>query len=280
MDSSTPASITYEDVLNEVKKTVGKSSPSLSLSQQQQQPPQSSQQPQLNTIPVSSNPQEDEPLISSIDENLVVDASFGMKKKRSFKAPWAPGAPSIYGRGAAPKLHALKGIGLKHREIMLRLVLGHTQGEIAQKVGLTTHRLSVIVRSPLFQQELKKLELEVRGKFITTYVDAEKKAVELQGRALEIVENIMEAKEGDFKKASLTLRRACAKDILEVAGVGARNKSPEEGALSDFASLIATAFEEAQKRREASLKAQEKEAAESVSNRDAIDVTADTHEVT
>jgi hypothetical protein len=44
----------------------------------------------------------------------------------------------------------------RHIEIMNRLLLGQKEVEIANDLGLSQSRLSVIVQSPLFQLELKK----------------------------------------------------------------------------------------------------------------------------
>ena len=44
----------------------------------------------------------------------------------------------------------------KYQEIMLRLLGGQKQGDIAREMGMTQGRVSIIVNSPLFKLELKK----------------------------------------------------------------------------------------------------------------------------
>lgn len=46
----------------------------------------------------------------------------------------------------------------RHLEIMRRLVLGQSQRDIAREMGFTEGRLSIIVNSPLFKTELKKMQ--------------------------------------------------------------------------------------------------------------------------
>ena len=50
----------------------------------------------------------------------------------------------------------LKHIKPKHLEIMDRLICGQKEKEIAQEMGMSQSRLSIIVNSPLFQLELRK----------------------------------------------------------------------------------------------------------------------------
>ena len=45
-----------------------------------------------------------------------------------------------------------------HREIMRRLCLGARQREIARDMGINEGRLSIIINSPLFQLELKRMQ--------------------------------------------------------------------------------------------------------------------------
>jgi len=52
---------------------------------------------------------------------------------------------------------SLQKITPRHREIMLRLVRGHTPKKVREDLGLSQSRFSIIVNSPLFQLELKKM---------------------------------------------------------------------------------------------------------------------------
>lgn len=93
-----------------------------------------------------------------------------------------------------------------HREIARRLVLGETQQEICEALGMTPGRMSLIVNSPLFKLEVSKLEkMREQGVY-----DISQQLQEIAPAALETIERIMyTGSDGmKFKAASDLLNRA------------------------------------------------------------------------
>jgi hypothetical protein len=104
--------------------------------------------------------------------------------------------------------YGLKFIRPYHREIARRLVLGESQSDICRDLGMSTSRMSIIVNSPLFKIELRKLE-EARDNGV---VDISHQLKEMAPGALEIIERTMFQSKGK-------LRFMAAQDILDRAGV-------------------------------------------------------------
>ena len=97
-----------------------------------------------------------------------------------------------------------------HREIARRLVLGQKPTKIREEVGMSDSRFSIIVNSPLFKIEIRRLEgLRDEG-----VADVTKTLVELSPIALEVVERTM------YTAKSETLRASMAESILDRAGFG------------------------------------------------------------
>jgi len=101
-----------------------------------------------------------------------------------------------------------------HREIARRLVLGQRQSDICVDLGISTGRLSIIVNSPLFKLELKRLE-DIRDKGVE---DVTRSLKNLAPVALEQIERTM------YTAKSEKLRTQCAWDILDRAGYKATDK--------------------------------------------------------
>lgn len=110
-----------------------------------------------------------------------------------------------------------------HREIARRLVLGETAARICRSLGMGEGRMSIIVNSPLFKLELKRLE-ELRDNGVA---DVTQTLKELSPLALEVVERTM------HKSNSETLRFSAAQDVLDRAGYGKTTK-----VLAQFAGNI------------------------------------------
>ena len=102
-----------------------------------------------------------------------------------------------------------------HREIARRLVLGERSSQICADLGISESRMSIIVNSPLFKLEIKRLE-EARDKGVA---DVRQQLEELSPLALEQVERTM------YQAPSPTLRFKAAESILDRAGYGAISKS-------------------------------------------------------
>lgn len=84
-----------------------------------------------------------------------------------------------------------------------------TQNEIAERLGYTPSRLSIIVKSPLFQLAFQEYRRKLEGSLIDMITDATASAVKF---SKEVVEN---------ENAPLALRQVSAKDILNQGHVKA-----------------------------------------------------------
>ena len=102
-----------------------------------------------------------------------------------------------------------------HREIARRLILGQRQVDIANAIGLTQGRLSIICNSPLFKMELQKLA-DLRDAGVG---DIGKTLQEVSPIALEVIERTMLMSRSD------AIRLRAAETILDRAGYGAIQKS-------------------------------------------------------
>lgn len=132
----------------------------------------------------------------------------------------------------------------RHREMMRRLICGETQRDIARDMGISEARLSIIVRSPAFQLELRRMEADVYDKAVDTIGDVTVRAKRLQPKALDTLEALMED-----KKIGAMVRRTCAKDILDLAGA---TKKRDVDGMTDIARFISDAYTAAQAARAAS----------------------------
>jgi len=140
--------------------------------------------------------------------------------------------------GKVPK-YALQNLRPHHRQIMFRLVAGEKQVDIALDLGLTTTRLSIICRSPLFQKELKKLEDKVYDNVVATRGTISDRVSKLQPTALTVIEDMMKS-----KTTGKALKRQCANDILEM---GRReHRTGEDDGLNEFSRIIQKAFKMAE----------------------------------
>ncbi len=139
--------------------------------------------------------------------------------------------------------NALQLIRPRHREIMRRLVCGQTQREIAEELSLNEGRLSIIINSPLFKVELKKMEKDVRARAVANIGDVSARVAKMQGPALDVLEKIITNK--TEKEVPYSLKRAAAMDVLELAGA---KKNKNEDGMNDFAQFISEAYAEAKQR--------------------------------
>lgn len=138
---------------------------------------------------------------------------------------------------------ALGCIRPRHREIMRRLICGQQQVQIAQEMGFTQSRLSIIVRSPLFQAALKQLENQIRDRVISSVGDVTDRLLTLQPKAVDVLESLM-----TDEKKSPNVRRGCARDILDLAASG-RKKDHGDG-MSEYAKLVDESYRRALEERE------------------------------
>ena len=114
---------------------------------------------------------------------------------------------------ASVQKYGLNYIRPYHREIARRLVLGQTQGEICKQLGISASRMSIIVHSPLFKLELKRLE-KARDEGVE---DVTRTLQEISPVAIEVLERLM-------YEGKPQVRLQAASTLLDRAGYGAVNK--------------------------------------------------------
>lgn len=95
------------------------------------------------------------------------------------------------------------------------MVLGERTCQIAEDIGMSESRLSIIINSPLFKLEIKRLE-EMRDNDVG---DVTQTLRELSPIALEVVERTM------HRSPSPRLRFDAAESILDRAGYGKVSKA-------------------------------------------------------
>ena len=113
-----------------------------------------------------------------------------------------------------------------HREIARRLVLGEKASSVCLDLNMSPSRMSIIINSPLFKLELRRLE-QARD---ADTVDVTKTLRELSPVALEVVERTM------YMAKSESLRFNAAQDVLDRAGVAKVSKLVGQ-VIHDYASM-------------------------------------------
>lgn len=93
----------------------------------------------------------------------------------------------------------------RHREIMRRILEGANYVQISEAMGMHVQSIMLICTSPMFREELTKLEGEADFKVL-------KRAEELSNEALDTIRNLMR------HARSESIRKASADSILDRAG--------------------------------------------------------------
>lgn len=143
------------------------------------------------------------------------------------------------GKVPAQQLQIISG---RHREIMRREIAGEKPRTIAREMGMSEARLSVIRNSPLYQREYKRLEDEVKGRFVDVQANVQQKVNELQPVAMNVLEKILNNTEVDGMKVSLALKKDTALDVLDLGGNSGKSKE-KTSAIDDVIQVISQGFE-------------------------------------
>jgi hypothetical protein len=130
----------------------------------------------------------------------------------------------------------------RHREIMRRLCCGQHSRDIAKEMGITPAGLNIIINSPLFKIELRKMERDLRQHVIEKIGDVSARIAKLQVPALDVLEGIIVDKD---KVAGLALKQKTAIAVLELAGT---KKGKNDEGMNDFAQFIAESYNAAKQR--------------------------------
>jgi hypothetical protein len=136
----------------------------------------------------------------------------------------------------------------RHQEIARRLVAGERPIDIARSMNMTPTRISIIMNSPIFKQQLAKLSSR-----------ADESAVNIQERLKEesrnAIDYLSKVLKGDANEAggncSPALRSSVAKDILDRAGHGKIQKIHQ---VNENIILTGDRIEELKRKRQEMLK--------------------------
>ena len=107
----------------------------------------------------------------------------------------------------------LKSLNTRHRLMMLKLLEGKTQHQIAQEVGMSDHTISQIVTSPLFKAELDRLTQNARSKLVRT---GEEVADIINAQAPHAARRLCEL----IDEEDPNVRMRAAKEVIEYSDFG------------------------------------------------------------
>jgi hypothetical protein len=127
----------------------------------------------------------------------------------------------------------------RHREMARRLVAGDRPSDIADSMGITKSRFSIICNSPIFFQYVGELS----QKTDVSIVDMRNRIVNNAPKALEILEDVLKNETGKF---DAKLKVKVAQDMLDRGDLGAVHKSMAITTTlteSDFVELKRRKFE-------------------------------------
>lgn len=132
-----------------------------------------------------------------------------------------------------------KNINSRHRALMRRLVAGIPLNQACEDIGLTVARASLIVNSPLFQAEMKKMEGEVREGFVEAEGERQVMASDPTRVYLsDASEMAARTLKGALSDESPTIRISAAKDILDRTGYAKEDKIKAKVVVEPSQSLI------------------------------------------
>jgi len=101
----------------------------------------------------------------------------------------------------------------RHHEIKRRIVLGHTNDQIAQVLGITPQTVSNVRNSPIVMMEVERLRAERDAECL----DLAKELEPLQKEAIKVLREIF-SKEGEGS-ATIDLKYKAARDLLMPGGM-------------------------------------------------------------
>jgi hypothetical protein len=132
----------------------------------------------------------------------------------------------------------------RHREIMRRLISGESNHRISIDLGMSESRLSIIRNSPLFIKEYKKLEAEVKSRFVDSSAKVQEKINELQEPAIDLLGRLLKDKSVEDLRVTPMLKHQVALDLLELGGNGKKRvENNKNDAINDVIKVISDGFE-------------------------------------
>ena len=103
----------------------------------------------------------------------------------------------------------LRKLSARHKQAARLLVSGYSQREVSERIGMSEAHLSVVVSSPPFQEEVKRLE----GELNQCVIKAQNILIEAAPDAAQVKVDIMKNSESERLKSDV------ASDILKGVGV-------------------------------------------------------------
>jgi len=124
----------------------------------------------------------------------------------------------------------------RHRALMRRIVSGMTLTEACTDLGFTVSRASIIVNSPLFQAELKLMEVEIGREFAEAEAlkSGDATRTVLSDASVKAARTIAGALDSDNAGVQMT----AAKDILDRTGYAKEDKIKAQVLVQPSQALI------------------------------------------
>jgi len=116
--------------------------------------------------------------------------------------------------GRSLEIEGLQKITHRHEDIIRRLICGQTQKSISLECGITSTRLSVLKRDPLFKQRYEEMQVELQEKFLDVKSRDLVRLDETSELAAELVANVVKG-QVDGENVPLKMRIDSAFDVLD-----------------------------------------------------------------
>ncbi len=124
----------------------------------------------------------------------------------------------------------------RHRALMRKIVGGMKIGEACEDIGMSISRASVVVNSPLFQEEMKRMEADLKEKFVEA--EAEKSGDATRILLTDASEKAAKTLKGALDNGNPQVAVSAAKDILDRTGYGKEDKIKANIMVEPSQSLI------------------------------------------
>jgi len=124
----------------------------------------------------------------------------------------------------------------RHRALMRRLISGMTLTDACTDIGFTVSRASIVVNSPMFQEEMSRMREQLNDKF--TDVEAERSGDTTRTLLSESSEKAATALRYALEDENPIVRVSAAKDILDRTGYAKEDKIKAKIFVEPSQSLI------------------------------------------
>jgi len=124
----------------------------------------------------------------------------------------------------------------RHRALMRRLVAGMPLSDACDDIGFSISRASIIVNSPLFQEEMKRMEGEVEKGFVEA--EADRSTDPVRKALSESSAKAAATLDGALSDENAVVRVSAAKDILDRTGYAKEDKIKAKVLVEPSQSLI------------------------------------------